>query len=200
MATDFLHKRSIPITTRKEITVPRLYGYHETPPAFLGNTVVEISVPSGKLIASDDLRKAPAFDIDPPMSINYGYGTDILAQLYAAAANVAYASVGNTCPKVIRRADGTIQVVTGNTEDGETKLGTICTDHWAAMLTDYQHWLDNGGEEVAEANKPYAVESYFVFDVTPGKYRWTVYSHSDEFDRDASGRITFAQLELIEAY
>lgn len=189
--------------------MPRTVDYYAKQPAFLGNTVVEISVPSGRLIASDDLRSTKHFDIEPPFSINYGSGLDAWAKEFAARTSTAYAFVGNTCPSVTRRNDGLIQVVTpawsdedeGSAfNDDEAVVAKICTDLWATMLTDYQNWLDHGGPEVAAANAEYAFDTYTVFDVTPGKYRWTVYSHSDRFDRDSLERVTYAQLELIEAY
>jgi hypothetical protein len=186
--------------------MPRTLDYYSKPPEFLGNTVIEISVPSGRLIASDDLRSVKHFDIDPPMSINYGYGLDAWAKKMAEI-NVAYAFTGNTCPSVTRRPDGLIQVVTpawseGKTTfiDAEVVVAKICTDVWATMLTDYQNWLDHGGPEVAVANAEFAFDTCTVFEVTPGKYRWTVYSHSDHFDRDSLERVTYAQLELIQAY
>lgn len=188
--------------------MPRTVDYYAKLPEFLGNTVIEISVPSGRLIATDDLRSTKHFDIEAPLSINYGSGLDAWAKEFAERANTAYAFVGNTCPSVTRRTDGLIQVVTpawGDDEDpafkdDETVVAKICTDLWATMLTDYQSWLDHGGPEVAVANADFAFDTYAVFDVTPGKYRWTVYSHADYFDRDNLGRVTYAQLELIEAY
>ncbi|QOT19364.1 hypothetical protein [Paenarthrobacter sp. YJN-5] len=183
-------------------------GYYDQPPAFLENTVIEISVPSGRLIATDDLRTVKYFEIDPPMSINYGAGLDAWAKKFAEI-NVAYAFVGNTCPSVTRLPDGLIQVVTpawneetdeAEFNDDEVVVAKICTDLWATMLTDYQGWLDHGGPEVEAANERYALTVFTVFDVTPGKYRWTVYSHSDRFDRDSLDRVTYAQLELVEAY
>lgn len=188
--------------------MPSPINYYAKPPAFTGNTVVEISVPSGKLIASDDLRSTPYFDVEPSFSINYGHGLDAWAKEFAARTNTAYAFVGNTSPRVTRRTDGLIQVAKPawseepgpDFEDGEAIVATICTDLWATMLTDYQNWLDHGGPDVVRANTDYALEVFTVFDVTPGKYRWTVYSHADGFDRDILGRVTFAQLELIEAY
>jgi hypothetical protein len=85
-------------------------------------------------------------------------------------------------------------------KDGENMVAEICTDLWAAMLTDYQNWLDHGGPDISTANEHFAVEKFTVFDVTPGKYRWTVYSHADGFDIHAQGRVTYARLELIESY
>lgn len=183
-------------------------SYYSQPDPFYGQTVVEITVPSGALIVSDDLRRTPTFDIDPQQSINYGAGCDAYSKLLAERANVAYASVGNTCPRVTVNSDGLIRVVsldwtqeTGPIfEDSEVAVGTICTTVWAAMATDYQHWLDNGGQPIDEANAEFKFDTYFLVDVVPGKYRWTVFSHSDSFDSDEPGRIVYGQLELIEAY
>lgn len=181
-------------------------GYYDKQPEFLGTTVIEIDVPSGRLIASDTLCNLEHFDVDPPLSINYGFGLDVWAKIFAEL-NLAYAFVGNTSPSVIRDADGLIQVVSLDWKTGQPELAAgekivagICTDLWAAMLTDYQGWLDHGGPDVAAANAPYQLTKYTVIEVTPGKYRWTVYSHSDRFDRDRRGRVTYAQLELIEAH
>lgn len=183
-------------------------NYYDEQPEFLGTTVVEIDVPSGRLLAADSLCTLEHFDVDPPLSINYGFGLDVWAKRFAKL-NLAYAFVGNTSPSVTRRADGLIQVVTPDWDDeeddfrlneGEAIVAEICTDLWAAMLTDYQGWLDHGGPDVDAANAPYQLTKYTVIEVTPGKHRWTVYSHSDRFDRDQDGRITYAQLELIEAF
>lgn len=182
--------------------------YYAKWPEFYGTTVVEIDVPSGRLIAADDLRSVKHFDIDPPLSINYGYGLDVWAKKLAEV-NVAYAFVGNTSPSVTRRSDGLIQVVTPDWDeetddarlnDDESVIAKICTDLWATMLTDYQGWLDHGGPEVAAANAGYSLDKHTVFEVAPGKYRWTVFSHSDRFDTDHLELVLYAQLELIEPY
>lgn len=172
-------------------------NFYDKQPDFYENTVIEISVPSGKLIASDNLQGPSHFDIDPPMSINHGYGTDLYAKEFAEKANTAYASVGNTCPSIIRLDAGRFTVV-DRARAGQTSVAWICTDLWAVMLTDYQNWLDNGGEEIDKANEGSALDGFTVFDVTPGKYRWTVLSHSDMFDTDYAE--IFAHLDLIEAY
>jgi hypothetical protein len=125
------------------ITAQEYYAPQEP---FSGTTVVEIAVPSGKLIASDDLRMGP-LDIEPQQSINYGVGADAYSRLFAETRNVA------------------------------------C-----------------GGKTVAEANAEFNSETFFLIDVTPGKYRWTVYSHSESFDSDVTDRVVFAKLELIEAF
>jgi hypothetical protein len=186
------------------ITAQEYYAPQEP---FTGTTVVEIAVPSGKLIASDDLRMGP-LDIEPQQSINYGVGADAYSRLFAETRNVAYASMGNTCPRITKNTDGLLQVVspfwseeTGVVlEKNEEVVARICTDHWATMLTDYDFWLACGGKTVAEANAEFNSETFFLIDVTPGKYRWTVYSHSESFDSDVTDRIVFAKLELIEAF
>lgn len=171
----------------------RRIDYYDKQPEFLGNTIVEISVPSGKLIAGNDLRSVPYFDVELPLSISSGVGCDAWAKEFAEKANGALASVGNSSPTVVRMESDRFHFVNG-ARNGEISVAWICTDLWAVMLTDYQNWLDNGGEEVTED------DDYTVFDVTPGKYRWTVFSHADNFDPHARGRVLYAALDLIEAY
>ncbi|KIA73457.1 hypothetical protein ANMWB30_23840 [Arthrobacter sp. MWB30] len=188
---------------------PLSRGFYDRPPAFEGNTVVEIAVPSGKLITADDLRDVRHFRIEPPLSINYGFGLDAWARLLAQQSNTAYAFVGNSCPVVTRQADGSLVVVNPeydeeadktNLNDDETQVAIICTDLWATMMTDYKNWLDHGGPDITGANSSYALDRYTLIDVTPGIYRWTVFSHADTFDTSAGGRIVFARLDLIEAF
>lgn len=181
--------------------------YAKQPP-FTGNTVIEIDVPSGKLIVNDSLRSVEHFDVEPPLSINYGVGLDAYAVLLAKQANAAYAFVGNSSPSVARQADGSLEVINPEWGDfdepvlnaGETIVARICTDLWAAMLTDYQHWLDHGGPDISTANDRFAIKAYTVFEVPAGKYRWTVFSHADGFDMHAAGRVAYARLESIEKY
>lgn len=176
------------------------------PVPFYGDTVVEISVPSGRLIVSDDLRSVDFFNTKPEGSINYGVNLDAWGKAQAVAANLAYAFVGNSCPDITRQLSGELLVVTrawdeekdeAAIEDGEVVVASICTDHWAVMMTDYQNWLDNGGPDVKVANEPYAIEAFQLIDVTPGLYRFTVYSHSDRFSLDDFGRTVYAKLELV---
>lgn len=188
--------------------MPRIKNPLYDRPFFAGPTVVELSIPSGKVIISDDLRKPKHFDIESPLDL-YSDGLDEWARMFAGQVNVGYAFVGNTCPTVTRLSDGGICVVSGEydedtdvvaLEDGETEIFTICTDHWAAMITDYQNWIDNGGPTIERANEGYGLQKFEILDVTPGRYRWTAFSHSDSFDTHAVERNVYAQLELIEAY
>lgn len=181
-----------------------------SPPAhtYDGVPCTEIDIPSGKLIVADNLGRVEHFNVEPPMSINTAAGTDAWARLLATQANTAYAYVGNSCPSVIRTAAGALEVTRLGWDhendsplqpgEGEEKVASICTDLWATMATDYQHWLDHGGPDIAAANEPYGLDVFTVIDVTPGRYRWIAYSHVDSFDMDASGRVTYARLERIE--
>lgn len=182
-------------------------SYYDKLPPFYENTVVEISVPSGRLIVSDELREPENFRIAPKLNISYGYGLNAQAKEFAEKVNMAYGFVGNSCPSVTRQADGTLLVLQGAYDeeedesvfnDDETVVAWICTDHWAAMMTDYQNWLENGGEAV-EKEGLHHDGGTTVVDVTPGKYRWTAYTHNDNFDLQAYGRVVYAKLELIEA-
>lgn len=182
----------------------------EYKPAFEGPTVVELSIPSGKIIASDDLREPKHFDVEDDLYIDGAFGCDAWAKKFAERANVGYAFVGNTSPSITVKPDGVFRVVNGEYDEededenpfepDETVVAEICTDHWATMITDYQYWLDHGGKSIEKANEGYSLQAFTVFDVTPGKYRWTVYSHSDGFKNHSDGRVVYAQLELIEAY
>jgi hypothetical protein len=183
-------------------------GFYAAQPKFAGNTVVEIAVPSGKLIAADDLRAVPHFRVEPPLSINYGVGLDAYARVLAEQANTAYAFVGNTCPVIARQADGSFEVIDpawNEDTDGpelnsdERVVAEICTDLWATMLTDYQSWLDHGGPAIESSEGQMPDGKFTVFEVPAGRYRWTVYSHTDSFDTHAAGRLVFARLERIEA-
>lgn len=186
------------------------YEFPQLKNPFAGPTVVELDIPSGKIIASDDLRGTKHFNVEDDYFIDGAFGCDLWAQDLAKKANVGYAFVGNTSPRITVKPDGIFRVVNGEYdeedeeknpfESNETVVAEICTDHWATMITDYQYWLDHGGKTVDDLNEPYKFLVFTVFDVTPGKYRWTVFSHSDGFANHSAERVVYAQLELIEAY
>lgn len=164
---------------------------------------VEISVPSGRLIAADDLRSVQLFNIETPYDHRGSMDLDLLTESQARETNAVYAFVGNSCPSVLRKKDGSLEVVSPEYGDedepllheGEVPVADICTDLWATMMTDYQHWLDQGGSPVQPDGGKFT-----VIDVPAGRYRWTPFSHVPGFDIDATGRITYARFELIEAY
>ncbi|MFJ2662624.1 hypothetical protein [Arthrobacter koreensis] len=164
---------------------------------------VEINVPSGRLIVADDLRSVPLFDIDTPYDRRGHMDLDALAEMQARDTNAAYVFVSNSCPSVVRKERGVLEVVTpdwGNEDEpalalGETVVAEICTDLWATMMTDYQHWLDNGGPQIDISSDD---GRFTLIDVPPGRYRWTMFAHVPGFEFHGEGRSTYARLELIE--
>lgn len=190
------------------MTVPYYPREYKLP--FAGPTIVELSIPSGKIIASDDLREPKHFDVEDDVCMDGAFGCDAWAKDFAKKANVGYAFVCNSSPRITIKSDGVFRVVNGvydeedeeksPFESDETVVAEVCTDHWATMVTDYQNWLDHGGKPIEKVNEGYSFPVFTVFDVTPGKYRWTVYSHSDGFRNHSDDRVVYAELELIEAY
>ena len=189
------------------VTLPSTSEIMRDQPKFYGETVIQINVPSGRIIAADNLGTTPYFDVDQRMSINHGFGMNDWTQQHAEQAQIALAFVGNSCPSITRQTNGSLVVVSLDFDEdtdeeivvaNEAVVATICTDLWWTMLTDYDHWLSHGGPDVDEANAPYGVTKFTVIDVAPGLYQWTNYSNSDGFYRDESGRIEYARLDLIE--
>lgn len=200
-----MHISPTPATSER-LPVSNGFNYYSEPEPFHGTTVVEIPVPSGRLIATDNLRRAPYFDVKPRQSINYGAGLDLWTRDYAEQKQVAQVFVGNSCPSVMRRRDGSLSVVSpawdeGDDkpalEDGEVVVAGICTDLWSTMMVDYESWLKHGGEDISTVNDKFAVQVFTVIDVEPGLYRWTTFSADDDFDIHAMGRIVYATLERI---
>lgn len=186
---------------------------------FFQNTVTEISVPSGQLISNDSFDFHPKYDLPIPKSYHSGIGQDEHSRAFAEKCNTAFAAVQNTSPSIMRQPDGNSLVVASmpipvwNDEDetwdnadpkmelrdGETIVAKVFTGLWAVKLTDYGEWLDNGGKHPDQLNHLRFIE-YYVIDVVPGRYRWTVYCHNDEFDFYSEERMDYAKLELIEEY
>ena len=180
--------------------------YFAKQPPFTANTAVEIDVPSGRMIAADDLRSVEHFDVERQFCLEGGFSMDAWARRFAVEANTAYAFVGNSSPLITRQADGTIEVVnpewdggpdTPDLMGGEVVLAHVITDVWATMLTDYQNWIDHGGIAMETRAGGLSGTRLAAIDVEPGRYRWTVFSHADGFDMHAPGRVTYARLERI---
>lgn len=184
-----------------------LNPYRQREP-FPHDTVVEINVPSGRVLISDDLRGAPKYRLEPPASLNYRAGLDDYARLFAEQANMAYAFVGNSCPSVYRE-ERTGDLIVMNpaydeeTDDylaveGATKIATVCTDLWATMIVDYEEWLAAGGDDLDTLNGRNAIDwAYTVVEIPAGRYRWTAFSHNEGFDIHGEGLLTYARLERI---
>lgn len=178
---------------------------------FTGLTVTEITVPSGRLIVSDALHTVAHFDVDPEQSITDGAGMDAWSKLFAHRANTAHASIDGFDLWITRNAAGNVAVITPERDaatgeaqlyEEENAVARITTDFGAIMLTDYRNWLDHGGPDILNALDRFQIEDYRIFEVTPGRYKWTVYSHADGFEPHSTTgeRITFACLERVKTY
>lgn len=172
------------------------------PEPFYGETVVEINIPSGKVVIADSLY--PVFCAESTVSINYARGKHETALKFAEDCNVALAFVGNSCPTITQQEDGSYVVVCLELdeeddvifENGEKEVAHVVTDTWSVEITDYQNWINNGGEDLPDD----ASHGYTVLNVIPGKYRWTAKSHSEDWDYYEFPRAEFAKLELVEAF
>ncbi|KQO98925.1 hypothetical protein [Leifsonia sp. Leaf264] len=189
-------------------------------------TVIELSVPSGKLIVSDDLR--PLYDFDTVGEGRSDYNS-VAGQARAtremAEQGCAYGPVLNSSPSLIRTGEDRFIISHFDSElapgeDGNpegTELASICTDLWAYSIADYDDWLgklttwlakpdlddDNSYrlKELAEwmvngANPADLPWTMPVVDVTPGVYRFTHHTGEKNFDHNDWPAV-FAHVERI---
>ncbi|MFC4048375.1 hypothetical protein ACFOY4_01655 [Actinomadura syzygii] len=160
-------------------------------------TEITLSVPSGKMIVTDDLR--PIMNYDPTGLADYN---TVLGQAQAvkamAAVGCAYGPVGNTCPGLYRQgADHYIIATPGLDENDDPLLpedmclARIITDLWAYSIADFELWKARGGvpEGLCWADT--------IVDVPAGTYRFMHHTGERGFDRDAAGTVTFANIERI---
>lgn len=172
--------------------------------------VFELNVPSGKLVVDDDLRNWFPLAEDGNYDINTAAGTRKCSQLYADV-GLAHGFVGNTCPGIYKKKDGTYKIAsqpydeywdskTGemvpNTNlpewDGES-VGTICTDLWWYSICDYEEFE----RRIAKygLNGYESIESSFtVIDVKPGVYR---FQHHDGWNDDTGKEVLYAEFEWV---
>lgn len=175
--------------------------------------VIDIAVPSGKMIVTDDLR--PVFDFKV-LNYNATVG-QAQAQQIMGAQGCAYGPVGNSSPSLLRTGDGTFIIASFDDEleledegyiDAE-RLAGICTDLWAYSMADLDHFVAvartkfaaaDAGERDAFAKHElfnWAVQpgdprdrldqlgwTVTVVDVEPGVYRFTHHTGELGFDRD----------------
>lgn len=170
----------------------------ENPEPFYEDTVIEFDVPSGFLVIRDSLH--PIFTPFVVGRMRQGLELHQMAVNYAADFNVASASVGNSCPDIVQKEDGSYVVVSPEFDDenessiykaDETPLLTVDTSSWSVEICDYQHWLDHGGAILHSA-----VDG--LLEVTPGRYRWVAKCHKDGWSHYDFPRAEFATLTLIE--
>lgn len=171
----------------------------ENPEPFYEDTVIEFDVPSGFLVIMDSLT--PTFTPTVVGRMRQGVELHEMALNYAAEHKVVSASVGNSCPEIVQKKDGSYLVVSPEFdeendssiyEDGETPVFHVVTDSWSVEICDYQHWLDHGGAILHSATDG-------LLEVTPGRYRWVAQCHKDGWSHYNFDRAEFATLTLIES-
>lgn len=114
-------------------------------------TVIELAVPSGKMIVNDDLR--PIFDWDMDRDAGKpGYnsvaGQDLVIKAMAER-GCAYGPVLNSSPSLLRTGEDKYIISNYDPElapgeDGNpvgVELAGVCTDLWAYSIADYDNWF-----------------------------------------------------------
>lgn len=169
-------------------------------------TVVEINVPSGRLICDDDLRDAPQMEPsddeqEEMASYNTVRGQAQMVEAYAKL-GMAYGPCGNSCPSLFEVEPGKYVVSTWNEDDEDgpdgpapgKQVAWFCTDLWAFSMADYDAYVAAGGPPLDEQNQN---GTRSVIDVPPGRYRMTYHYGEADFDHDYYGAVTYAEFERI---
>ncbi|KKL57029.1 hypothetical protein LCGC14_2239470, partial [marine sediment metagenome] len=92
----------------------------------------ELNVPSGQIVATDDLR--PLFDILGDYDINTDEGCRLTTLAYEQI-GCAHGFVGNSCPGIYKQGNKYIIANGGHDRDGE-QVGSIGTDLWWYSIVD----------------------------------------------------------------
>lgn len=137
----------------------------------------ELNVPSGKIVAKDDLREW--FNYYGDFNINSSIGV-MQTTLEMEKIGCAYGFVGNSCPGIYRQEDDTYIIAIGAYVDEDHSdieplgkhVAGICTDLWWYSLVDYDEFRRRAGDV-----KPDEIGAE-IFDVKPGVY------HFHHFERD----------------
>lgn len=153
------------------------------------NTVFELNVPSGRIVAENDLRDI--FPVDTDHNVNLTIGQHLTTMDYAAV-GLAHGFVGNSCPSLYWDADAhTLRIGNAAHWDAEEgaesawgeEVGGICTDLWWYSLADL--------EEVQRHAKHYKVNVNIadlqIIEVPPGVYQFRHLHWPDTEDAESNG-------------
>lgn len=161
-------------------------------------TVVEIDVPSGKVVINDSLRDVYDAE-DDGLNYNSKLGQHIYVERMAEL-GCAYGPVLNTSPGFYETGEGSYVIARAamNWEtdeeiipEGWVERASVCTDLWAYSIADYDDYVSKGGQIEREYGSPEVVE------IPAGRYRLTHHTGEKDFDFDAEGEIIFGHFERI---
>lgn len=165
-------------------------------------TVVDLKVPSGKMIVTDDLRDIYQIDASPRAGYNSLKGRAQVTQAMGEL-GCAYGAVGNSSPDLYQTGESSFvianlevygeddQVV--NSESLPPSLASICTDLWAYSIADYDDWVSKGGVFDPDS-------SMTVLEVPAGVYRFTHLNYETSFVDSYGQPTVFARVERITTY
>lgn len=160
-------------------------------------TEITLSVPSGRIIVTDDLRSVYDCDSNGFASYNTVLGQAQVVEAMAAI-GCAYGPVGNSCPGLYRTDPDSYIIASPHYDEDdnsslpeETRLASICTNLWAYSVADFNHWKAQGGDPDKLG------WSDNVVDVPAGTYRFIHHTGKLDFDHDSAETVIFAHVERI---
>jgi hypothetical protein len=155
----------------------------------IGPYSYELAVPSGELICANNLRE-PFPDVD--YYVNHHIGIKNTVRDYAKF-GMYHPFVGNSCPSVVKRKNGTIEI-------GDFRgTNSICTDLWWASISDREMLKINCKRKNIDYEEFIKNKNHFVISVKPGLYRCTTTSGYG-FKSSLYGKMEFISSEIPEQF
>lgn len=170
-------------------------------------SIVELDVPSGKMLVANVLRPVFRVEEDFEIGLSSAYGRHKMTKAYEEQGMVNL-FVSNTSPEFYRT--GADRFVVANVDNdyiyfseedaakdiqekisGWKEAGSIITDVWAYEVADYDVFVSRGG-------KPEELSNSFVVDVEPGTYRFVHHEGEAGFDWDSDEPVlVFTEIERV---
>lgn len=166
-------------------------------------TVVEIPVPSGQMVAIDDLR--PLFDEGDGDGSRSALD-DHTGIVSTAALGWFFGPVGNSCPGIYRMGPDKLAIVSPEMYDkdgeetdpnppDEDRVAWITTDTWRCSVVDGDAYKKRLTERPEHAER---FERHVQrFPVRPGVWRFTHHMLENGFDPYGDGPIVFTNIEWV---
>ncbi len=165
---------------------------------------IELNVPSGKIVAADDLREW--FDIFGSFNINSSMGCRLSTEQYARI-GCAHGYVGNSCPGIYQVDNSKFIIATcghdekaeaednendGTIHPGGKRVASIVTDLWWYSLVDGDEFKRRAG---SMPKKEYGHPD--VFKVKPGVYRVRHFTHDHKKMPNRDDWKVYAEFEWV---